>query len=474
MPGYNLLQLVAVGPEERFIYGNPKFSFFKSVYRKHTNFASTYNYIPLDNPGKANFGSLISLTIPRSGDLLGGLCLRVKLSNLLRINPFYSYTTPFGSMAEQPSYIPQFTSYVNGIGMFMIEYADFKIGEQLIERLDGDMIFINNEFRSDLQQKISFNSLVRYFPNNFTIGVSNINDIELILELPFFFTTEPSLYLPLIALANTECQVLIKIKPLDKCIITMYNNFLSIPGGSIGIDGWALDSGSIVPLGTQYSLGQHLDEPVLGFFKECEMIALFYFLGDEERRIFTASPLQYIVSLNRTDIRNFLISNTIKKDLGLSYEINPRFPIKCLWWLLQRQDVYDINQYDNYSFENPLQNTGTYYPSPFANIINNGKIVLDNYDIVDRVSCLVYSKLQQMKNFRTSTDILVYSYSFGLFPNEINPSGTLNFSRIRNKVLELYFNDPNLWQNQPLYLRTYYRYYNLLTIRDGLAGVSFI
>jgi hypothetical protein len=474
MPGYNLLQIVAVGPEERFLYGNPKFSFFKSVYRKHTNFASTYNYIVFDNPSRCNFGGLITMRIPRSGDLLGGLYLRVKLSNLVRINPFYSYTTPYGSMAEQANYSPQFTSYVNGIGAFMIEYADFKIGEQLIERLDGDMIFINNEFKSDLQQKISYNSLIRYFPNNFTIGVSNINDVEIILQLPFFFTNDPSLYLPLIALANTECQINIKIKPLDKCIITMYNNFLSLPSGTIGIDGWQLSGGSIIPYGNTYNLGEHLVEPIVGYFKECEMIALYYFLGDEERRIFTANPLQYIISLNRTDLRNFLITNSIKKDIGLAFEINPRFPVKCIWWLLQRQDVYNINQYDNYSYENPLENSGIYYPSPFANIINNGKIILDNYDIVDRVSCLVYSKLEQMINFKTSTDILVYSYSFGLFPNEINPSGTFNFSRMRNKVLELYFNDPNLWQKQPLLLRTYYRYYNLLTIRDGLAGVSFI
>jgi len=474
MPGYNLLQIVAVGPEDRFIYGNPNLTYFKTVFKKHTNFASTYNYVPFDTPMKVDFGGFLNITVPRSGDLLGGLYLRTKLSNLLRINPYYTYSNPLGSVTPVSTFLPQFTSYVNGIGAFMIEYADLKIGEQLIERLDGDMIFINNQFKSNIQQKQSFNSLIRYFPENFTIGITNINDLELILQFPFFFTQAPNYYLPIIALANTELQLVIKFKPFNKCIISMYNKNLISPPGPIGVDGWQLSGGIIEPYGEIFNESEHINEPVKGSIEDCDLVASWYFLGEEERRFFTANPLQYLIVLNRTDISNFLISTPIVEDRGLQYEINPRFPVKCIWWLLQRQDVYDINQYDNFTYENPMQTIGQYYPSEFANIINNGKIILDNYDIVDRVSCLIYSRLEQMEKFQTKTDSLIYSYCFCLYPNDLNPSGTMNFSRIRNKILELYFNNPNLWENQPLYLRTYFRYYNLLTIRDGLAGVSFI
>jgi hypothetical protein len=473
MPGYNLLQLVAVGPEDRFIYDNPKLTFFKYVYIHHSNFASTYSYIPFDSPNGFDFDSSLKFVIPRQGDLLGGLYVRMKLSNLLRINPFYSYSTPFNSASEEPSYTPMFTSYVNGIGGFIIEYVDYKIGEQLIERLDGDTIFINNQFKSNSQQKQSFNSLIKYYQENFTIGLTNISNMELILPLPFSFTTDPKFYLPLIALANTEVQIVIKLKPFNKCIISMYNTNLIFPSGPIGVDGYQISGGLIENYGTEFGEGEYINEPVTGKIDDFELIAHFYFLGEIEKRLFSTNPLTYLIPIIATDIDNFLFDVKITGETR-QFEINPKFPVINVWWLLQRKDVYDINQYDNFTYENPLQNSGTYYPNQNADIINNGKLVLDNYDIVDRVSSLIYSKLEQYERFITYVEPLIYSYCFSLRPNDYNPTGTFNFSRMKYKILELYFNNPNLWQNQPLYLRTYYRYFNLLTIRDGLAGVSFI
>lgn len=472
MPGYNLLQIVAVGPEDKFIYGNPKTSYFKSVFVTATNFASTYNYVTLNTPNGVNFGNSLNVTLPRDGDLLGGLYLRITLSDLQRINPYYTYTNPFGSATPVSTLEPQFTSYVNGIGAFMIDYVDFKIGQQLIERLDGEMIFIINEFRSNIQQKLSFNSLIKYYATNFTIGISNISNMELLLQLPFFFTN-PKFYLPVLALANTECQLVIKFKPLDKCTISMYNYNLISPPGTIGINGWELSGGSIEPYGDLFTVGEHINEPVTGRITGCELIASWYFLGDNERRLFTTNPIQYLITLHRID-NDYLIKDDIVEDQGLQFEINPRFPVKCIWWTLQRQDVYDINQYDNFTYDNSLETSGKYYPNPDANIINNGKIVLDNYDIVDRVTCLIYSKLEQLEKFQTYVEPIIYSYNFCLEPNNLYPTGSFNFSRMKNKILELYFNDPNLWDKQALYLRLYNRYFNLLTIRDGLAGLSFI
>jgi hypothetical protein len=254
----------------------------------------------------------------------------------------------------------------------------------------------------------------------------------------------------------------------------MYNTNLISPPGPIGVDGYQVGAGgSIVNYGLEFGLNEHINEPVEGNIEELDLIAHYYFLDDIEKRLFSTNPLTYLIPINRTDINNFLFeigtSNVTKQ-----FEINPKFPVINFWWLLQRQDVYDINQYDNFTYQNPLLNNGTYFPNPNANIINNGKIILDNYDIVDKVSSLIYSKLEQYERFMTYTESAVYSYSFSLSPNDYSPTGTFNFSRMKYKILELYFNNPSLWQNQPLFLRTYYRYFNLLTIRDGLAGVSFI
>merc|ERR1711865_1294636 len=66
--GGGLMQLVAYGAQDIYLTGNPQITFFKVVYRRHTNFAvesieQTFN-------GSADFGKKFSCTISRNGDLL--------------------------------------------------------------------------------------------------------------------------------------------------------------------------------------------------------------------------------------------------------------------------------------------------------------------------------------------------------------------------------------------------------------------
>jgi len=77
MPG-GLLQLVAYGAQDVYLTGNPQITFFKVVYRRHTNFAletirNTFN-------AKPAFGGTTTVTIERSADLVSKTYLRIVLS----------------------------------------------------------------------------------------------------------------------------------------------------------------------------------------------------------------------------------------------------------------------------------------------------------------------------------------------------------------------------------------------------------
>ena len=66
--GGGLMQLVAYGAQDIYLTGNPQITFFKVVYRRHTNFAmesiqQTFN-------GSADFGNKVTATISRNGDLV--------------------------------------------------------------------------------------------------------------------------------------------------------------------------------------------------------------------------------------------------------------------------------------------------------------------------------------------------------------------------------------------------------------------
>ena len=78
--GGGLMQLVAYGAQDIYLTGNPQITFFKVVYRRHTNFAvepiaQTFN-------GQADFGKCASATISRNGDLITCMYLQAVLPKI--------------------------------------------------------------------------------------------------------------------------------------------------------------------------------------------------------------------------------------------------------------------------------------------------------------------------------------------------------------------------------------------------------
>ena len=74
------MQLVAYGAQDIYLTGNPQITFFKVVYRRHTNFAmesvaQTFEKLVV----KA--GACVSATISRNGDLVHRVYLEVTKPN---------------------------------------------------------------------------------------------------------------------------------------------------------------------------------------------------------------------------------------------------------------------------------------------------------------------------------------------------------------------------------------------------------
>ena len=107
-----LVELIARGNQDAFLVGNPQFSYFKSIYRRHTNFAIETQRMYFD--GTPNFGQRLTCLIPRRGDLLGRVYLDVTLPRI--------YDTDGNPL-----------SYTNSIGHALISEITFEVGEQEIE-----------------------------------------------------------------------------------------------------------------------------------------------------------------------------------------------------------------------------------------------------------------------------------------------------------------------------------------------------
>ena len=96
--GGGLMQLVAYGAQDIYLTGNPQITFFKVVYRRHTNFSM--EEIEQTPDGSGGFGNTASYTISRNGDLVHKMHFEFTPKNLLSTGNPASLHISANSMIE--------------------------------------------------------------------------------------------------------------------------------------------------------------------------------------------------------------------------------------------------------------------------------------------------------------------------------------------------------------------------------------
>ena len=137
--GGGLLDLAAKGGQDVYLISNPEITFFKKVYKKHTNFAMEYKNYYFENT--MDFGVVSKLVIPREADLIKNLFLKIDLPKL---------TSSDGNVC----------SYVNYIGYNIIDYVELYIGGTKINRITGEWMYIYNELSVKEGKKRGYNEMV--------------------------------------------------------------------------------------------------------------------------------------------------------------------------------------------------------------------------------------------------------------------------------------------------------------------------
>jgi hypothetical protein len=184
--GGGLLQVVAYGENDIYLTGNPKITFFKTMYRRHTN----YGKENIENvySGQLDYGRNLNILIQRNGDLLGRILLELETSALLPYN-HNLYT--------------------------IIDYVEIQIGGLRIDRQYGEWMFIWAQLNNSVEQYMAIDSMI-YSQYN-----SNAGKYKYYAPLSFWFCNNPGLYLPIIALTNNEVRLIIK--------------FINMPSGTTNI-----------------------------------------------------------------------------------------------------------------------------------------------------------------------------------------------------------------------------------------------
>ena len=198
----------------------------------------------------------------------------------------------------------------------------------------------------------------------------------------------------------------------------------------------------------------------------CLLIDYIY-LDSAERRRFAQSSHEYLIDqLQLLEINN--VTQSIKK-VVLNNFVHPS---KEIIWVAQKKsytqniDGYTKTQFDNYSMSN--DNIG--------NPIIFSTIDFHSYNRVQRYGGCYYNYIQPYQHHNTTPSDGINMYSFSLFPEEFQPSGSANFSRLSRIVLTLEFNTllfPEGETPENFTVRIYTRNTNILRLLSGLGGLAY-
>lgn len=513
MPG-GLLNLVAFGNQNVLIHGNPTKTFFKSTYAKHTNFGIQKFRIDYEKQIALQLNSPTFLTfkVPRYADLLMDIYLAIDLPDIW--SPILS--PGFSPQDNNKNWLPYEFKWIKNLGTNIIQEVKFTIGGHLIQKYTGT--YLQNVVDRDFNQskKKLFNTMTGNidelnnpakfyngkYPNAFNFKENSaLNNIlpsikgrRLYIPINIWFTLMSKMAFPLIALQYNELHIEFKIRPLVEMFVIR------------DIDNHNIDDYTQTEyIKTNQNLNHHqlhrfLQSPpkdqlngtvsdgyestLNNWNTNVHIIANYCFLDNEEVRVFTSSPHQYLIKEMREYRYHELIgSNQIKLDTnGL---------VSNMMWYLQRSDIafrnewsnytnwsyddiipsqpqrwsqYDISYVDadtnkKYNLYNNLNNGSLYDPSYVyqmyftknadtslnlvlrnkKNILNEFAIKLDGKYRENLFHHGVYNYVDYYNRASGEGKDELYFYNFGLSTNPYSnqPNGAINLSQFNRVELEI-------------------------------------
>ena len=432
--GGGLLQLVAYGAQDVYLTGNPQITFFKVVYRRHTNFAleaiqQTFN-------GNPAYGQRVTCQISRNGDLIHRVYLAVDLG------------------AGNDDVLCKF------FGLRLINYVEVEIGGQRIDRHYSHWMYVWNELSLPISKKAGYYDMVGAYGGPVSGGTAGYRMNQMLyIPLEFWFCRNVGLALPLIALQYHEVKINLNFESAANC------------------------GGTATAPKNQFNASIWVD---------------YVFLDTDERRRFAQLSHEYLIEQLQFTGQEAVTNVNMKPKLNFNH------PCKELVWFTTAVAA-DNNNWMNYTTNSidggayPTTGKSLIYGNPATNpgasdntvakvveklsaqtnsVLNHtvhAKLVLngnDRFALRNGSYFNLIQPFQHHENVPANAGINVYSFS--LKPEDHQPSGSLNMSRIDTSVLNLTMSSSiNYPASSGYNLYVYAVNYNVLRILSGMGGLAY-
>lgn len=467
-----------------FLTLNPQLTHFKSVYKKHTNFATQYiTEQPIgDTVLQWDTEKQITFQIPRNGDAMRDIYLTLELPDI------YSDSNH------------QF-QWIQRIGEYIVKSVSIQMDTATIDTHYSEWFHANAELSLDQGKKQGYYRMIGFTPElydpanaagNNGVYPANTNYPSIVgkkiyLPLTFWFNKYSSMCFPLIAIQKTNVYITFNFRRLNEL-------YTVIDSESSGY--------RTRPYRTQHYIGQFLYPSSITKTLDvnAKLEVNYIFFDNEERKRFALQSHDYLINQVQLLQKSITTSNQVQIDLK-----NINKPVTQLIFMIRRTDMEDVNQWSNYTnwnvpnippysvgYMNPNGTPLTINPANLQyyksnNLLKSALLRLmtqeittginrnnDNGTLIDGKDNVFFNLMENFNSNRNMPDEGIYTYSFALDNTSLQPTGSVNFSTINNKDILL-----NLTQIAPLgYNNNTYNYnvyvfavnYDILKILGGMVA----
>lgn len=422
MPTSTLLQLVARGRQDAYLTGSPQVNFFRHVYRRYTNFA--IESIPIEFDGTPDFGRRVSTLIPRKAELLSQMFLEVDLPPL-----------------PQPEGLAP-VYWVNDIGHALIQDISIEIGEKEIDKHTGEWLNIWGELTTPINKRDGYNEMIGHWNVYPPAPYDVTSTLRLTIPLRFWFCTTVGAALPLIALQAHPVRIIMHLRPFNELW-------------------WCPDLPNPPP-------GQPCPTIPPVAPTRLQLFGDYIFLEKEQRQLLATSEHEYLID----QLQISPPQSVPARATGANIDLHFNHCCKEFLWVVQQERMHTAREWFNYS--NALQANGGEVGVIEDDLLGSAVIRLDGYDRFERRGARYFRITQPYQRHTTipSSPAYIYVYSFSLRPEDEQPSGSINCSKIDDIQLSLAFNPAQLTEDRRV--SVFALNYNVLRIVGGLGGLAFI
>ena len=483
MPG-GLMQLVGVGAQNELVNGNPSMTHFRSVYRRHTNFAMEQIRMPFtaSNLEFSTTGTrTISCRIDRYAQLLHDSYLILTLPDIWSPLKYLSgAVAPTGYDARTNSIGYEF-QWIPNIGYNLIDHVNLTMNGQVIQSLRGEWLKMYSYMTHDANKRKTVDQMVGNVPQIYDpahaydrngqyphaiaptalpttapqtrVPEPSIRSRQLVIPLHFWFCENPGLALPLVSLQNSEVYIEVTLRQLSDLYTVVDTDSTSTTYGKrVRPVNYPLSLFLSPPLST----GLPSNSTITTWFPDPYIEGNFIYLTEMEMNQLARADQSFLVkTVKYVNKEGQFGGNT---DLEI-----PMFNLVTrIVFSSQRSDRILLNDWDNYTnwttvnrapwsaistdvdtalYSSGQQQVTSVYP---RDSMTDGVILFDGKERIQPKPLPFFSLLQMYRHTTGETTGLpgVYMYSFALENTSYQPSGAANGSMFNKIILRLTLQQP--------------------------------